>query len=489
MRRMTVFDVAERSIEELQAAQTQGIVSAYQLAQAYLARIAAFDQRGPALNAILRINPQALRQAAALDLERRGGSVRGPLHGIPILVKDNFETIDMPTSAGSAALKDFHPRNDAFQVRRLREAGAVILGKTAMHELAVGVTNASSLSGYTRNPYVPDRVPGGSSGGTGAAVAASFAAAGMGSDTAGSLRIPAANQNLVGLRVSAGLSSRSGIIPLSTTQDIAGPLARCVADLAIMLDATVGADPDDAATADADRHIPASYRDSLRSDAMQGLSIGVLRDLFGTQTEDAEVSAIIDRALARFVACGASLREVRIPQLEDRMQASSVIRHEFKFDFAGYLQRHPDAPVQSLEQLLARKLHHPEVDEVLRARAETVARDTAESRAARAARDRLRETILHTMQDSAVDVLVYPVMRRKAALIGQPQRGVNAQLSAGTGLPAIAVPGGFTEDGVPVGMEFLGKPFAEQELLDLAFSWESAAKPRRMPASTGGCGA
>jgi len=478
---MTSFDVTERSIEELQAAQTQGIVSAHGLTLAYLQRIEDLDQRGPALNAIVRINPHALRQAAALDLERRGGSVRGPLHGIPILVKDNFETIDMPTSGGSVVLKNFHPRNDAFQVRRLREAGAVIIGKTTMHELAVGVTNASSLSGYTRNPYALDRVPGGSSGGAGAAIAASFAAAGMGSDTAGSLRIPAANQSLVALRVSSGLSSRSGVTPLSMTQDVAGPLARSVTDLAIMLDATVGVDRDDPSTVNADQHIPSSYRDMLRTDSIEGLSIGVLRDLFGTMPEDEEVSSVINRALARFSAHGAHLHELGVPQLEELIQSSSVIGHEFKFDFADYLQRYPYAPVHSLAQLLKCNQHHVAVDEVLRKRDEAVARDSIESRSAFAARDRLRNVVLNEMQRAAVDVLVYPVMRRKAAFIGQGQSGVNSQLCAGTGLPAIAIPAGFTDDGVPVGMEFLGKQYTEQTLLNLAFSWEKIEKIRRMP--------
>jgi len=478
---MAGFDVTERSIEELQAAQMHGIVSARGLTQAYLTRIEALDQQGPALNAIIRINPHALRQAAALDLERRGGGVRGPLHGIPILVKDNFETIDMPTSGGSAVLKNFHPSNDAFQVRRLREAGAVIIGKTTMHELAVGVTNASSLSGYTRNPYALDRVPGGSSGGTGAAIAASFAAAGMGSDTAGSIRIPAANQSLVGLRVSSGLSSRSGVMPLSTTQDVAGPLARCVADLAIMLDATVGVDRDDPSTAHADQNLPSSYREQLRADTIEGLSIGVLCDLFGTMPEDEEVALVINRSLATFAAHGASLHEIRLPQLEELMQSSNVIGHEFKFDFADYLQRYPYAPVHSLEQLLKCNLHHAEINGVLRARDETITRDSLESQAAFAARGRLRNLVLDEMQRSAVDVFVYPVMRRKAALIGQAQFGVNSQLSAGTGLPAIAMPGGFTDDGVPVGIEFLGKCFAEQALLNLAFSWEKIGKIRRIP--------
>src|SRR6185503_7282095 len=190
--------------------------------------------------------PHALDDADALDRERRARGSRGPLHGIPIVVKDNYATIDMPTTGGSKALAGFETHRDAFMVKKLRDAGAVIIGKTNLHELAYGITSISSMGGQTRNPYDPSRNPGGSSGGTGAAVAANFAAAGMGSDTCGSIRIPAANNSLFGLRGTMGLSSRDGIIPLSHSQDIGGPLARSVTDLAILLDATVGADDGDA---------------------------------------------------------------------------------------------------------------------------------------------------------------------------------------------------------------------------------------------------
>jgi amidase len=241
----TDFDVVEKTILELQSAMASGKVTARELVEIYLARIAAYDKQGPALNAMVALNPQALAVAAALDSERKEGRVRGPLHGIPVVVKDNYETIEMPTTAGSIALAPFHPRADAFQVQRLKDAGAVIIGKTNMHELAAGITTISSSGGQSKNPYDLHRNPGGSSGGTGAAIAANFAVAGMGSDTCGSIRIPAGNNNLVGLRGSQGLSSRTGIVPLSRTQDIGGPIARTITDLAIMLDATVGPDPAD----------------------------------------------------------------------------------------------------------------------------------------------------------------------------------------------------------------------------------------------------
>src|SRR6266446_3208658 len=203
----TAYDIMEKTIPELQAAMESGTVTARQLVEIYLARIAAYDKRGPALNAMVALNPQALAVADQLDAERRAGRVRGPLHGIPVVVKDNYETLEMPTTAGSIALATFHPRSDAFQVRRLKDAGAVIIGKTNMHELAAGITTISSSGGQTKNPYDLDRNPGGSSGGTGSAIAANFAVAGMGSDTCGSIRIPAAHNNLVGLRGTLGRSA------------------------------------------------------------------------------------------------------------------------------------------------------------------------------------------------------------------------------------------------------------------------------------------
>src|SRR5215472_13120365 len=258
------FEVAEVSIADEQKAMTEGRVSSKDLVEAYLKRIDAFDHRGPRLNALITLNPNGLREAEALDRERAAKGPRGPLHGIPVIVKDNYSTADLQTTAGSLALLGFVPSSDAFQVRKLREAGAVIIGKSNLHELASGITTTGSAFGQTLNPYDPSRNPGGSSGGTAAAVAASFAAAGMGSDTCGSIRIPSASNNLVGLRPTKGLSSIDGIVPLSATQDVGGPLARSVADLAVMLDATIGEDPADPAT-----HLPPGQARPKFLDALQ----------------------------------------------------------------------------------------------------------------------------------------------------------------------------------------------------------------------------
>jgi Asp-tRNA(Asn)/Glu-tRNA(Gln) amidotransferase A subunit family amidase len=479
-----LFDVFEQSILDLQAAQTGGRVTSRGLVDSYLARIQAYDQAGPRLNALVLINPRARDEADALDRERAARGPRGPLHGIPVLVKDNYDTADMPTSGGALGLATLQPAADAFQVKRLRDAGAVILGKTTMHELAAGITTISSMTNQTRNPYDLMRVPGGSSGGTGAAIGASFAAAGMGSDTCGSIRIPAANQNLVGLRGTHGLSSRSGVMPLSSTQDIAGPLARSVTDLAIMLDATVGPDPTDPITADGAAHISKSYRDALSADGFKGARIGVLRSLFGTAPEDDEVGGIVHKALDGMKAQGAEVVDITVPGLDDLLRDSSVINDEFKFDLAAYLAKQPHAPVKSLGEIIDRGLHHVQLDQTFRLRNAPEKRETEHYRQALIKRRALRAAVLATLEEQRIDALAYPTLRRKPALIGEGQAGSSCQLSATTGLPAISMPAGFSTDGLPIGVELLGGAFAEGALLKYAYSWEQATKPRRAPFST-----
>jgi Asp-tRNA(Asn)/Glu-tRNA(Gln) amidotransferase A subunit family amidase len=481
---MEYFEVHEQSILDLQAAQTAGKVTSRRLVESYLARIQSYDQAGPRLNTIVLINPRAREDADALDRERAEKGPRGPLHGIPVLIKDNYDTADMPTSGGSLALATLQPGADAFQVRKLREAGAVILGKTTMHELASGITTISSLTNQTRNPYDLYRSPGGSSGGTGAAIGASFAAAGMGSDTCGSIRIPAANQNLVGLRGTHGLSSRTGVMPLSSTQDIAGPLARTVTDLAIMLDATVGADPADAITSESAGHIPKSYRDALVDGGLKGVRIGALRSLWGTAGEDGEVTGIMNQALDGMKAQGAEVVDIAVPGLDDLLRNSSVIADEFKFDLMAYLAKHPTAPVKSLGEVIDRGLHHAALDANFKLRNTPEKRETEHYRQAMVKRRAARAAVLATLEEQRIDVLAYPTLRRKPAAIGDPQIGSNCQLSATTGLPAITIPGGFTTDGLPIGLELLGGAWTEATLLKYAYAWEQATKPRRAPFST-----
>ena len=477
------IEVAEASIPQLQAALASGALTSRQLVLAYLARIAAYDQIGPSLNSIVTLNPAALAQADALDKERASKGPRGPLHGIPVLVKDNFDTLDMPTSGGALALATLQPSQDAHQVDKLRSAGAIILGKTAMHELAAGTTPISSLTGQSRNPYDLLRSPGGSSGGTGAAIAASFAAAGMGSDTCGSIRIPAAYQNLFGLRTTRGLASRTGVIPLSDTQDVAGPLARSVADLAIMLDATVGSDKRDAITAGADAHVPKSYADALQPGSLKGARIGVLRSLFTIVPDDGDGKLVYDQAITAMRNAGAEVIEVAIPGL-DEMLTESGSTYEFVEDLRRYLAAHPGAPVASLEEIVKAGLHHDQLDKRLRDPLAGPDRSSpgyqvllAKRTVARAATDAL-------LTKERLDALLYPTSLGRPPVIGAENIASNCRLSVVTGLPALAIPAGFTPRGLPVGLELLGAAFAEPRLLALGHGWEQLAKPRQPPFST-----
>jgi amidase len=478
------FDVMEKSIEQLQRAMEAGDVTSRQLVDLYLARIEAYDQHGPALNAITVLNPRAREAADALDAERKAGKVRGPLHGIPVLVKDNYETIEMPTAAGSIALADFHPQRDATLVRKLKDAGAVILGKTNMHELAAGITTVGSRFGQTKNPYDLDRNPGGSSGGTGAAVAANFAVAGMGSDTCGSIRNPASHNNLVGLRGTQGLSSRTGIVPLSSTQDIGGPIARSIADLTIMLDAVVGADAGDPSTAVSAGHIPPSYRALLKAEALKGARIGVVRELFGSAPEDQEVTAIVNKALDTLKKAGAEVIDADIPGLNDLLRDSSMINHDFKFDLAEYLTRDGHAPVASLGQILDQGLYHSALESTFRARNNVESRDSDQSRRAKIKRVALRQAVEAVLAEHRLTALVYPTLRRKPARIGDGQLGSQCQVSAHSGLPALGLPAGFSDDDVPVGMDLLGTAFSESQLLTLGYAIEQTLALRRPPFST-----
>lgn len=478
------FEVMEATIPELQAALASGRTTSVALVDAYLARIAAYDQRGPALNAIVRVNADARAEAARLDRERAERGPRGPLHGIPIILKDNFDAVGLPTSGGSIALAGLMPPDDAYQVRRLREAGAIVLAKSNLHELAAGITSISSFGGQTRNPYDPRRNAGGSSGGTGAAVAASFGAVGWGSDTCGSIRIPAALNNLFGLRPTKGLSSIDGILPLSHSQDVGGPLARTARDLAIALDATVGPDPADPATRILAGRALLRFVDALDEGALTGARIGVLSAHFGASSEDREIGRVVRAALDTLKIRGARVVEVEVPRLDSLLEGTSLIGHEFKWDLIDYLAATPDAPVDSLGDILARGLYHAELEERFRERNRTPSRETREYRDALAKRERARAVVLAAMQRAGVEALAYPTMRRKAALVGEPAPGANCQLSAATGFPALSIPAGFTEDGLPVGLELLGTPLSDARLVALGYAFEQTTRFRRPPALT-----
>lgn len=477
------FDVTDASLRELQMALTAGRTSSVALVDAYLARITAYDDQGPALNALLALNAAAREQAAALDAERRRSGPRSPLHGIPILLKDNYATADMQTTGASQALAGFTPSANATQVQRLLDAGAIVLGKTNLHEFAYGITTISSLGGQTRNPYDPTRIPGGSSGGTAAAIAASFAAVGMGSDTCGSIRIPAAFNNLVGLRPTKGLSSIHGIMPLSTTQDVAGPLARSMEDLAVVLDIVSGYDPLDAATQAMRERAGPAFWNTLHTASFDGVRIGRLSHYY--DSAEPEVRAVLDAALTQMQTLGAEIVDVSIPELSDLLARSGVISHEFETDLNAWLAEFgadEDGP-KTLEAIVASGQYHDAVEGVL-TRSAAAEQDPARYQAALAARSELRAAIAAAMSAAGVEMLAYPPAGALPVTIGEAQPGNNCSLSANSGLPALSVPAGFSAEGLPVGLELLGLEFADERLVALGHAWEKAVPLRRTPPAT-----
>ncbi len=477
------IEVTEASIPELQEAMETGAVTSAEITRMYLSRIRAYDKAGPVLNAMIWVNWDAVAEAQMLDRERARTGPRGALHGIPIILKDNYDTFDLPTSAGTLALAANIPPDDARQVQKLREAGVVILGKSNMHELASGITTIGSLGGQTLNPYDLRRNPGGSSGGTGTAIAASFAAVGWGSDTCGSIRIPSSQNNLVGLRPTKGLSSIDGIVPLSHTQDVGGPLARSIEDLAIALDATIGADPADPATTILEgRELP-SFVSALDPSALSSARIGILESYFGEGGVEAPAANIVRQAIATMVELGADTITIEIPNLQNLISGSGVIGHEFKWDLIDYLAAVPDAPVSSLEEMLELGLIHEALTPGMRRRNAPESRDTDAYATALAKREPLRNAVVSVIEENQVDALIYPTMREPPSIIGQPQRGSNCSLSANTGLPALSIPAGWTGGGLPIGLELLGRSLDDARLVALGYAYEQATNHRRAPVS------
>jgi amidase len=462
----------EATIAELQDAMDAGRLTSLELVNFYLARIAAYDSTGPALNAFILVNPAARDEAAALDAERASSGARGPLHGIPVAVKDNLDTADMPTTAGSLALKGFTPSRDAVVVRRLRDAGAVIIGKTNLYEFAAGWQTVSSLGGQTRSPYDPTRDPGGSSGGTAVAVTANFAAAGLGTDTCGSVRYPAAHNNLYGLRPTRGLVSTTGVIPLAPALDAVGPLARSVDDLAILLEASAGepADPDS-------MPVPNQYRRAVDPNGLAARRIG-----FCTADLDPEIAHLTDAAIDAITAHGAEVVQVVLPSGD----AGFALFEEFALAVDHYLETRSAAPVRTLREIAALEVSVPALQAEF---PETLAITTLDSEGYRAAVDgraAFRDAVVAVMDVGNLDAIAYPAARSAANLIGAGERQKPFQCitAAYAGLPAMSMPIGFDPRGLPVGLELMGRPLAEPTLIALAAGFEAHTDHRRLPPTT-----
>ncbi len=486
------FDVTETTIADVHAAMRAGTLTCRELVTGYLERIAAYDRNGPALNSLIVVNPAALAVADSLDRRARGGRLAGALHCIPIIVKDNFETNDLPTTAGSLSLEGMRPARDAFMVRRIRGAGAVVLAKSNMAEFAFTPfeTVSSILPGYTKNPYALDRVTAGSSGGSAAAVAASLGEAALGTDTGNSIRGPSAHQALVGIRSTMGLTSRDGVAPLNLASDIAGPMARTVADAVAIFQVVAGEDAADTVTARSRGRRAADYTTSLKRDALRGARIGVLRQAYERPGTDPEVVRVFTAALDDMRRQGAVVVDsAMVAGLDERLRALTGSCNQFKFDLEAWLARQGDrAPVHTVAEILKSRRFHPTIQPRLEA-AQAESLPPARNPACRG-RDEFRawlRTAVTGMMDSLrLDALVYPTWSNPPRLIGDlnTPAGDNSQLfSPSTGFPAITVPMGYTRGQLPAGVTLFGRAWSEPTLIALAYSYEQATRHRRPPAS------
>jgi amidase len=488
------FVLEEATVDGIHAAFKDGTLTCTALVKGYLARIEAYDKQGPSLRAVLTLNPQAVSTAQKMDAQYKasGGKV-GPLFCIPVLLKDNFNTFDMPTSGGNVAMKESQPSADAFTVDRIRKAGALILAKTNLQEFARGGVSNSSLGGQVLNPYDLTRTPGGSSGGTGAGLASNYAVLGTGSDTGQSIRSPAAATSLVGIRPTRGLVSRAGVIPNSSTQDEVGPLARTVKDAAHLLDVMAGYDPKDPITALGVGRKPPSYAAGLNAAALKGARIGVMSNLYGNQERHAEVNRVMDQVIRTMEARGATVVRFTLPEYDELSQNVSTDRWEARAVFDKYFtDLGPGAPVTSFRQLVDSKTAAPDVQKIMETE---IAIDDGYNNPVYKERilnrEKLRIAVAAKLAELRLDAILYPLQRILPIPTGTfDQAERNGVLSHGTGFPAVTFQGGYSTPGasaplgVPVGAELLGPDYSELRLLSLAYSFEQAARIRKMPAST-----
>lgn len=489
------FYVEEASISDIHAAMKAGRLTCRTLVQAYLRRIEAYDKTGPAINAIVVINPDALAQADQLDTRFAQGGFVGPLHCVPTIVKDNFETIGLQSADGSLSLQGFVSAKDAFLVKRIKDAGAIVLAKSNMAEWAFTPyeTVSSILPGYTKNPYALDRVTAGSSGGSAAAVAASFGAVGLGSDTGNSIRGPSSHQALVGIRSTMGLTSRAGVMPLNLLADVAGPMARTVEDAVTVFQAIVGEDPADPATAASHGRATENYAKALVGDGLRGARIGVLRQAYQRDTTDPEIVAVFTKALDDMRNAGAVIVDpAAIEGLDQiRRPPGMAACMGFKYDINRYLASHGDrVPVKSLADIIKSRRFHPSVQRRLEQAEAGPANgpDTPECKAEFAYREQVRAAVVKTMDALTLDAFVYPTWSNPPRLIGDlnTPHGDNSQFfSPTTGFPSVQVPMGYTRGNVlPAGLTYFGRAWSEATLIRLAYGYEQATHHRRPPPTT-----
>jgi amidase len=484
--KMEGFVLEEATIAGIHKAFKKGRLTCRQLVDYYLGRIEKFDQSS-GLNAIVAVNPDARKRADYLDkLFAQTGKLR-PLHGIPIIVKDNYETKDMQTTAGSLAFKGFIPPEDAYQVRKLREAGAIILAKSNMAEWAFSpMQTESSIAGITRNPYDLERVPAGSSGGTAAAVAANFGTVGLGTDTGNSIRGPSSHCCLVGIRSTMGLTSRDGIIPLYLRNDIGGPMARTVEDAVKILELIAGYDPADPITERSEGMDPFHYTSFLDKDGLKGARIGVFRYYTDKPTADTQIKDLFNTAIKDLKSCGAEIVDpFVIPDFEELTK--DIWCDMFHHDLNQYLASLGGyAPYKTLSDIVDTGKYSPYIERRLKRALETpLEKETSCLDVYSEPKNiKFRGCILQAMEELQLDAIVYPTWSNPPRKIddNESPAGDNSQLiPPHTGFPAITVPMGFTSEGLPAGLQIVGKLFEEPVIIKMAYAYEQATHHRKPP--------
>lgn len=483
------FELLEATVDGIHAAMRSGQLTCTQLVQSYLDRIAAYDQAGPRLNAVQNVHPRALQQAADLDAKFKATGRLTSLHCIPVMLKDQVETDFMPTTYGSAMFKTFVPMRNATVVERLQDAGALILAKTNLGEFAAG--GAGSAFGECHNAYNPAYHASGSSCGTGVAVAANFGAVGIGEDTAGSARGPASHGSLVGLRPTTPLVSRFGVMPQGPSRDTLGPITRTVKDAAIVLDVIAGYDPKDPVTAATYGRTPASYTAFLQPNGLRGMRLGVIRAPMARETDTSapdykEVRSMVDRAVADLRSRGAEVVDaLDIPDLMNLLERSGTPSSTYETEFYTneYLAQHPNASVRTYKEIVESPL-------LVESRRKSMVGDLGHRPTDPAflqqlqAREVLRTQILKVMADHRLDAVIYATFDHAPTRLPRAAPGSNRLMSTFTGFPALTVPGGFASDGLPLGLEFMGRPFDEGVLFKAAYDFEQSTRHRRPPSTT-----
>ncbi|NNF14349.1 MAG: amidase [Gemmatimonadetes bacterium] len=484
-------ELMELTIAEAHEAMLSGDLTSRDLVEAYLDRIEAYDKNGPHINALIMLNPRARARADSLDRELRStGELTGPLHGIPFIVKDNYDTHDMPTTGGSASLEGSMAADDAYQVRKIREAGAIVLAKSNLAEFAFTAleTVGSMLPGWTFNPYALNRVTAGSSGGTAAAVTSNMGLVGLGTDTGNSIRGPSSHNALVGIRSTQGLTSRDGIMPLYAHRDVGGPMTRTVEDAVRIFDVIAGTDPADAVTAEADARRADSYLDFLETD-LDGLRIGVVGQIAYKRTAHPEILMRFAESFADLERLGATVvRDFLIPGLDSIRQGTGCRR--FRYDIENYLADIPNPPVSTLEEIAESGRVYRTVLPTVRAFMNFEGTPETNEQCIRGLEreEEFRQAVLTAMDEYDVDALIYPSWSNPPRLVGDMSTpaGDNSQYPAPpTGFPAMTVPMGFVMNGtLPAGLQIFGRAWEEPTLIRIAYAYEQATYRRKPPPTT-----